>query len=152
MSNRRKSRELTLCAYYALEMSQNGLEQSITDVVPIFEGISEDVVSFSRLLLKRSVEMEQECDDLIQAKAQNWDFSRIAILDKLILRMAICEFIFFEDIPPKVSIDEAIEISKKYSTDKSGKFINGILDSILSDLKKAGRIVKTGRGLIEKTI
>ena len=77
---------------------------------------------------------------------------RITIIDKLILRQAICEFLYFSDIPLIVSIDEAIEISKIFSTDKSGKFINGILDSILLDLKEEGRICKKGRGLIVKTL
>jgi len=61
--------------------------------------------------------------------------------------MAICEFLYFEDIPLKVSIDEAIEIAKEYSTERSGQFINGILDSILLDLNKQGVIKKKGRGL-----
>ena len=68
----------------------------------------------------------------------------------VLLRMAICEFLFFEDIPPKVSINEMIEISKRYSTEKSSKFINGILDSVFDDLKNEGRIHKSGRGIIEE--
>ena len=62
--------------------------------------------------------------------------------------MAVCEFLSFEDIPPKVTINEAIDIAKRYSTDKSGKFINGILDATLLDLQKQGRLKKSGRGLI----
>ena len=65
------------------------------------------------------------------------------------MRMAICEFLYFDDIPPKVSIDEAIEVSKKYSTEKSGHFINGILDGILAHLKKEHLLKKSGRGLNE---
>jgi N utilization substance protein B len=70
-------------------------------------------------------------------------------LDKLILRLALCEFLHFPDIPPKVTIDEAIEIAKKYSTEKSGRFVNGILDAVLIDLRKEGRLHKKGRGLSE---
>jgi N utilization substance protein B len=84
---------------------------------------------------------------MIKRKAVNWEFSRIAVMDKLILRMALCEFLCFEDIPPKVSIDEAIEIAKKYSTEKSGRFVNGILDAVLNDLRAEGRLRKRGRGL-----
>ncbi|MBN1349137.1 transcription antitermination factor NusB [candidate division KSB1 bacterium] len=152
MSSRRKSRELALCAYYAQEMSKNSTEQALNDVAILTEKVDQSVIAFAQKLLQKTIDLQVECDDLIKAKALNWDFKRIAILDKLILRIAICEFLQFEDIPPKVSIDEAIEISKKFSTDKSGKFINGILDSILNDLKNAGRIVKSGRGLLEKTL
>jgi len=75
-------------------------------------------------------------DEHIRIKSENWEFSRIAILDRLILRIAICEFVYFEDIPAKVSISEAIEIAKKFSTKDSGAFVNGILDAILQDQTK----------------
>jgi len=78
--------------------------------------------------------------------------NRIALIDKLLLRMGICELLYFPDIPPKVSINESIEIAKDFSTAGSGKFINGILDAILSDEKKSGKLNKTGRGLVEESI
>lgn len=76
---------------------------------------------------------------------------RIALIDKILLRMAICELLYFTDIPPKVSINEAIEIAKIYSTAGSGKFINGILDTILSE-EKLGSLNKTGRGLVDESV
>ena len=82
----------------------------------------------------------------------NWDLSRIALIDRILLRMGICEILFFPDIPPKVSINESIEIAKDYSTSSSGKFINGILDAILDDLKKDGKLNKKGRGLLEESL
>lgn len=103
---------------------------------------------FAKTLFQRTIERQEEADRIISKHAENWDLNRIAAIDRALLRMATCELIEFEEIPPKVSIDEAIEISKKYSTPKSGKFINGILDSILMDLQRAGRLKKTGRGLI----
>ncbi len=148
MSARRKARELALCGLYALEMSENPLEQIRQDVI-VSSNANEMIQSFAFELLKKTAEHLDEFDEMIKARTLNWDFDRIAIIDKLILRLSICEFLYFPDIPPKVSIDEAIEISKKYSTEKSGKFINGILDSILSDLRKANRLHKQGRGLIE---
>ena len=69
-------------------------------------------------------------------------------IDRNVLRLAVCELLFLEDIPPKVTINEAIDIAKRYSTEKSGEFINGILDAALLDLQKQGRLKKTGRGLI----
>ena len=77
---------------------------------------------------------------------------RIALMDKLLLRIGITELLYFPDIPPKVSINEVIEIAKNYSTSNSGKFINGILDAILTELKNTGKLNKTGRGLIEETL
>ncbi len=87
-------------------------------------------------------------DEIIGAHSENWDLSRIALIDHIALRIAIAEMMAFEDIPPKVSINEAIEIVKRYSTAESGRFINGILDAVLLDLHKQQLLKKSGRGLI----
>ena len=149
MSSRRKARELALCALYAYEFSKNPIEQVKKEVIAN-EVQAEEILTFAGKLFKSTIKHGPELDDMITIKALNWDFERIAIMDKLILRMAICEFLYFRSIPPKVSIDEAIEISKKYSTEKSSKFINGILDSVLAELRKSDRLNKKGRGLIER--
>ncbi len=148
MSARRKARELALCALYAYEMSQNPVEQIKKEIITD-QNDNNTIVTFASQLVDATVSHLKDLDEMIRVKALNWDFDRIAIIDKIILRLSISEFLYFPDIPPKVSIDEAIEISKKYSTEKSGKFINGILDSILSDLRKSNRLHKKGRGLIE---
>ena len=148
MSARRKARELALCALYAYEMSQNPVEQIKKEIITE-QNDNHTIVSFANQLVDATVSHLKDLDEMIRVKALNWDFDRIAIIDKIILRLSISEFLYFPDIPPKVSIDEAIEISKKYSTEKSGKFINGILDSILNDLRKSNRLHKKGRGLIE---
>ena len=75
-------------------------------------------------------------DDLIRSHLQNWEFDRVAQVDRLLLRMGICEIFFIEEIPPKVSISEMVEISKVYSTDESPGFINGILDAVYKDYQK----------------
>ena len=142
------AREFALKALYAYEISQNPLELILDDIVRNSLQDS-NTRQFAIELVKNTVEQVNQLDRRIKAKALNWDFGRIAILDKLILRMGICELMFFEDIPPKVTINEAIEIAKMYSTEKSGSFVNGILDSVLGDLKKCGELRKTGRGLIE---
>lgn len=146
LSDRRRARELALQACYAHELSENEPDAIVADVILSQEELA-PVLKFAEDLFRQTVAHRDEYDHLIKQKAVNWEFSRIAILDKLILRMAICEFLYFEDIPPKVSIDEAIEIAKKFSTEKSGRFVNGILDAALIDLRKAGQIRKKGRGL-----
>ncbi len=87
-------------------------------------------------------------DEIIGSHSENWELSRIALIDHIALRMAIAEMLAFEDIPPKVSINEAIEIVKRYSTAESGRFINGILDAVLLDLQKQHLLKKSGRGLV----
>ncbi|MBN1153297.1 transcription antitermination factor NusB [candidate division KSB1 bacterium] len=148
MSTRRRARELVLRALYAAELSKNPIAQIIKTQ---FKRRNHDdpIYDFCVNLTKKTFTNYQEFDEMIKKKALNWDFDRIAVIDRIILRMAMCEFIFFEDIPPKVSIDEAIEISKKFSTEKSGKFINGILDSVLNEWNHENKINKKGRGLID---
>jgi N utilization substance protein B len=146
MNKRRRARELALRTLCAEEMSGSAVESLIDNM--IVEGEEEEKTKqFAMELTRSSVTHKGVCDKMIQNKAQNWDFDRIAVLDKLIMRIAICEFLHFADIPPKVTIDEAIEVAKRYSTEKSGLFINGILDSILVDLKKSEKMKKSGRGL-----
>ena len=143
------AREFALQALYAFELSNNPIDQVLND--PIWDSNRDkNAMEFANKLVRVVIEKCPECDGLVRKKVANWDFKRIAVMDRLILCMAICEFLFFDDIPPKVSIDEAIEVAKKYSTENSGRFINGILDAVLLDLKKANRIHKSGRGLIDK--
>jgi len=146
-SGRRVAREYALQSLYAYELTQGQLDGIIADIL-YSRAKDEKTRSFAETLIRRVVSHQKELDRMIRKKAINWDFTRIAIIDKLILRMGISEFLFFEDIPPKVTINEAIEIGKKFSTEKSGSFINGILDSILNDLKKEGKLRKSGRGLL----
>jgi len=100
-------------------------------------------------LFETSVRYDKDYQELISAKTQNWEPERIAMMDTLLMKMAIAEFINFASIPVKVTINEYLEISKEFSTPKSNSFINGILDKILFELKAAKKINKTGRGLIE---
>lgn len=149
MNTRREARSRALQTLYAYEISGNAIEQILNDPI-LGKPAGKNMIGFYEKLVKKTVKNINEFDELIEKKSQNWKFERITIIDKVILRQALCEFLHFSDIPPKVSIDEAIEISKIFSTDKSGKFINGLLDSILLDLVKKGRIFKEGRGLVER--
>ncbi|MFQ6617092.1 MAG: transcription antitermination factor NusB [Fidelibacterota bacterium] len=137
MKVRRKARELTLQALYSYELSGNPLEEIIESIV-FSRSRNRYVREYAKSLILKTVQNLQLIDECIRKKAINWDFSRIAVIDKIILRMALCEYFYFDEIPPKVSINEAIEIAKKYSTEKSSQFVNGLLDSIFKEHRKRG--------------
>lgn len=91
---------------------------------------------FIQSLIKQILEHEEKIDELIKAKLEHWDFKRLNSVDRIILRMGVCEMLYFPDIPLKVSIDEAIELAKKFSSPEAGKFVNGILDAIAKSNKE----------------
>ncbi|MCX7929916.1 MAG: transcription antitermination factor NusB [Chlorobi bacterium] len=93
-------------------------------------------------LLDEALQLRALCDEQIERHALNWEFDRIAHLDRQIMRIAITEMLRFDDIPVKVSINEALELAKRYSTDKSNAFINGILDATARDLAASGTLTK----------
>ncbi|HLS29398.1 MAG TPA: transcription antitermination factor NusB [Flavobacteriaceae bacterium] len=108
---------------------------------------NEDDRSFAFDLFQRTLMYQSDLKDDIEGKTLNWDQDRLADIDAILLRMALCEFQFFPTIPVKVSINEYLEISKEYSTPKSSVFINGVLDKISKEYKKEGKLNKSGRGL-----
>jgi transcription antitermination protein NusB len=97
---------------------------------------------FADPLIRGTLEHRAEADEIIKKHALNWDLHRIAAVDRNILRLAIFEMMHREDIPPVVSINEAVDIAKKFSTEDSGKFVNGILDKVKGELLRPARIVK----------
>jgi transcription antitermination protein NusB len=97
---------------------------------------------FAEPLVRGAIEHRAAIDEQIKKYATNWDLHRIAAVDRNILRLAIYEMLYREDIPPVVSINEAVDIAKKFSTQDSGKFVNGILDKVKSELMRPARIVK----------
>lgn len=109
----------------------------------------EEDKEFFEILFDKTTEEEAKYSEMIASKTKNWDIDRISDTDKILLQMAIQEMINFPGIPLKVTINEYIEVSKKYSTPKSKLFINGVLDVIAVDLQKDGTIRKSGRGLID---
>jgi len=112
---------------------------------------NEDDKEFVTKLFRKVWSNHNEYNLLIQKQSQNWEFDRIAIMDILIMQMALAEMLEFPSIPVKVSLNEYIEIAKDYSTVNSNIYINGVLDNIVKFLKVENKIVKTGRGLIEGT-
>lgn len=97
---------------------------------------------FADPLIRGTLECQNELDAVIKKYAKNWDLHRMAVVDRNVLRLAIYEMLHREDIPPVVSINEAVDIAKKFSTEDSGKFVNGILDKVKGDLMRPARIVK----------
>lgn len=108
----------------------------------------ETTVDFGEVLLSRVTRQDEELLNMIEPVLKNWDADRVAIIDMILLKMALIEFIYFPTIPTKVTLNEFVEISKMYSTDKSKDFINGILDRLLKKLHGEGKINKEGRGLM----
>ncbi len=117
-----------------------------TKLLPLYK--NEDDMEFAKKLLKKTILNFDEHNELIERYSQNWDLERIAFMDILIMKIAITEILEFPSIPTRVTLDEYIEIAKYYSTEKSNVFINGILDKIITKLKKENKIQKDGRGLI----
>ncbi|MCH7761671.1 transcription antitermination factor NusB [candidate division TA06 bacterium] len=131
MGKRRKAREKVLMSLYRMDMSGERLEGILKSAL----GESQDEIDpFTEELIKKISVHLQEIDEIIGKITENWEFQRIAIIDRNILRFAICELLYFEEIPTKVTIDEAIEIAKKYSTEESGRFVNGILDRAAKEI------------------
>jgi transcription antitermination protein NusB len=145
---RRIIREKVVQALYAHEISGDPAEHVIKHILTGLES-NKTAHDFAKALVVQTITHTDEIDKVIRDKVANWDFSRIAVLDRLILRMAICELLYFREIPPKVTMNEAIELAKLFSTERSGQFVNGILDAILSEMKASGEIDKAGRGLFE---
>lgn len=114
-----------------------------------YEPSDETVREFGEQLLRKTCQEDQALFEHIEPTLKNWDADRVAVLDMIMLKMALCELLHFPTIPTKVTLNEFVEISKVYSTDKSKDFINGILDRLMKKLQKEEKIVKEGRGLIE---
>ena len=106
------------------------------------EIMSPDKWEFAKTLLKTAIDKKEYCAELIKPKLKNWDAERIAQLDMVLMRMGLCELLYFDTIPTKVTINEYIDLAKEYSTAQSGQFVNGILDNIHKELVTEGKIQK----------
>lgn len=124
----------------------NELTDGDQNLMPMFK--DEEDKDFTKNLIRKSILNHDELRGLIKVHSRNWDVERIAFMDIIIMQLAITEFLYFPTIPTKVTLNEYIELSKFYSTEKSRNFINGILDKTLKDLKQDEKINKEGRGLI----
>ena len=116
---------------------------------PVFKDEAEDK-AFVVKLFEKTILHADEYMEMVKDNISNWDYDRLALMDKILIFMALTEFIEFHSIPVKVTINEYIEISKFYSTPESRRFVNGMLDRLSTELKEKGRLVKTGLGLVDK--
>jgi len=126
---RRLGREGVFQGLYALEISSEKKRKVLDDIFNRYSFNSLNQAFISDLFFK-TIDNKEFLEKTIITHTENWEIQRIALLDKLILLMAICELYFMDDIPPKVTISEAIEIAKRYSTEESSSFVNGILDAV----------------------
>jgi len=139
-TSRHEARECALQVLYAVELADHDPGAAFDELVLQGDGRHRE---FARRLVKLAHQYRRRMDELISAKSERWDLNRMALIDHLVLRLALVELFHIDDVPPKVTINEAIEIAKLYSTDQSGRFINGLLDAIYSENEQAIRKVKT---------
>jgi len=134
MGKRRAARELALKFLYQTEFNADSPD---SELVPFCEraNVSEEVQNFTQALIKKLLFHEKEVDEMLKKISANWAPDRMAVIDKNILRLGICELLFDSTTPPKVVINEAVEIAKRFGTEESPDFINGILDKIFKDSK-----------------
>ncbi len=135
VKTRRFARELVLQGLYASEMTEGSPDKILEDLMSRHT-VDTESREFTERLFNTSLNQKEWIRTQIEERLENWDITRVAIIDLLVLQMMIAEMIFLEDIPPKVSIAEGVEIARKYSTDESSSFVNGILDSVYHSLEE----------------
>jgi len=135
MGNRRKSRELAMQALFYMDMSQDDSNEMLERFCDNFSP-PEKMVPFFLKLVKGVIQGKGEIDSILERFSDNWKLSRMSCVDRNTMRIAVYELLYCHDIPYKVSINEAIDMGKKFGTKESGAFINGILDSIRIALEK----------------
>ena len=138
MGSRRKGRELVLTLLYREEFSDDkNIKRAIENIIRLdTEQTGSNVKDFAEDLFRGVLANGEIIDKLLEKYLEHWEINRVAVIDKSIMKMAIYEILLRDDIPDVVSIDEAVDLAKKYSTENSGGFVNGILDRIRKDKKK----------------
>jgi N utilization substance protein B len=139
MGLRRDAREAAVQFLYQLDTNKPADVEKALEEFWRQNDAKQNVRDFANDLLRGTLEKKTEIDAKITSLADNWDFARLAVVDRNILRLALYEMLFRTEIPPVVSINEAIEIAKKFSSAESGKFVNGLLDRVKKDLLRPAR-------------
>ena len=133
---KRQARIITLQIIYAHELEGSDLNDTCEFMLDEGNPPMDNVIKYGKQLSNLIFQHAVEVDEIIKNRSKNWDFDRITLIDKLILRMALVEMIHMDEIPPKVSIAEGVEIAKQFSTEDSSSFINGILDAVYKEMVK----------------
>jgi len=142
---RRLARELAIQFLYQFDMAGGSLEEALPLFWETQNEVTADGRKFSEELIRGVVERKVAIDEKIVKYTENWDLPRIAAVDRSILRLAMYELLYRDDIPPVVSINEAVDIAKKFSTRESGAFVNGILDRLKADLTRPSRTASSAQ-------
>ena len=132
---RRAARQCVLKALFAYQFSKNDTIDQLVSENPELKDNNDFIQSLFDIVLKHV----KLTEDIIRSHLENWEIDRVALIDKILLKMGICEIYFIDDIPPKVTISEMVEIAKVYSTDESPVFINGILDAVFKNYIKENK-------------
>lgn len=133
--HRHNSRELALQTLYACEIGLTSEWKVMLDQIAESGGFSEEIKKYARVLVTNVYSSLELIDKSIQERAANWEMKRMAAIDRNIIRLAVAEMTFSEDVPVKVVIDEAVELAKTFGSEDSGKFVNGVIDSIHKKIK-----------------
>lgn len=136
MTNRRQARECALEVLYRLDLVGDESENTIAEIL-LRKNPSEEAETYLRRLTDAALGNQQEIDATLRKHLTRWRLERLTVLDRTILRLAAAEILYFDDVPPKVSINEAVDIAKKYGDDEAGKFVNGVLDSVFQESDRA---------------
>jgi len=136
---RRVARELAVQFLYQFDLNGGTIEEALPLFWETQSDVSKDRLEFAEALIRGVAGNQPAIDERIAKYTDNWDLPRIAAVDRNILRLAMYEMLFRDDIPPVVSINEAVDIAKKFSTKESGAFVNGILDRLKADLTRPSR-------------
>ena len=135
MGKRRKAREIVLQSLYEAEFSDSTWEEILAGHTDR-RGSTDETAEYARALLSKTIENKDYLDEAIRSVLQNWEMDRISLIDKNILRFALCEILYFPEVPPKVIVNEAIEVAHRFSSFEAGKFVNGILDRFLGQFRR----------------
>lgn len=146
MISRRRGREFTMQVLYASEVGGDSLEKAAFTLSREEPPVPQDAQDYGLRLARTVRTHAEEIDRIIADSSANWDLGRLAVVDRIILRMAIAELLYVPDVPTKVCINEAVEIAKKFSTENSSRFVNGVLDAIAQQLSIPGGHLASEQG------
>jgi N utilization substance protein B len=135
MTHRRLARECALEVLYRLDLVSDEPADTIEEILQR-KNPSEDAEAYLRRLVDAVQANQQEIDDALRRHLKRWRLERLTVLDRALLRLAGAEILYFDDVPPKVSINEAVDIAKKFGDDDAGRFVNGVLDSVFRESGK----------------